>query len=58
MKKKLINFQFTVKEAAYLYEEIDRIRGYVGILGLSEECEPWIICDKFCDQYKNQINDK
>jgi|TARA_X000000368_G_scaffold247145_1_gene195195 hypothetical protein len=58
MKKKLIKFQFTEKEAAYLYEEIDRIRGYVGILGLSEECEPWIICDKFCDQYKNQINDK
>ena len=58
MKKKLIKFQFTEKEAAYLYEEIDRIRGYVGILGLSEEFEPWIICDKFCDQYKNQINDK
>ena len=58
MKKKLIKFQFTEKEAAYLYEEINRIRGYVGILSLSEECEPWIICDKFCDQYKNQINDK
>ena len=58
MTEKLFDFQFTEKEAAYLYEEIDRIRGYVGILGLSEECEPWIICDKFCDQYKNQINDK
>ena len=57
MKKKLIKFQFTEKEAAYLYEEIDRIRGYVGILGLSEECEPWMICDKFCDQYKSQTNE-
>ena len=54
MNKKRIKFEFTEKEAAYLYEEINRIRGYVGILGLSEECEPWMICDKFCDQYKNQ----
>ena len=58
MTEKLFDFQFTEKEAAYLYEEIHRIEGYVGILGLEEECEPWIICNKFCKQYKNQINDK
>jgi hypothetical protein len=55
MAKKLIKFEFTEKEAAYLYEEIHRIEGYVGILGLEDECEPWVICNKFCKQYKEQI---
>ena len=53
MTEKLFDFQFTEKEAAYLYEEIYRIGGYVGILGTSPE--PWEVCDKFCKQYKNQI---
>ena len=57
MKKKLIKFEFTEKEAAYLYEEIHRIEGYVGILGLDDESEPWVICNKFCKQYKSQINE-
>ena len=55
MNKKRIKFEFTEKEAAYLYEEIHRIEGYVGILGLEDECEPWVICNKFCKQYKEQI---
>jgi len=57
MKKKLIKFEFTEKEAAYLYEEIHRIEGYVGILGLEDECEPWVICNKFCKQYRRQIDE-
>ena len=55
MNKKLIKFEFTEKEAAYLYEEIHQIEGYVGILGLEDECEPWVICNKFCKQYKEQM---
>jgi len=57
MKKKLIKFEFTEKEAAFLYEEIHRIEGYVGILGLEDECEPWVICNKFCKQYRRQIDE-
>ena len=55
MKKKLIKFEFTEKEAAYLYEEIHRIKGYVGILGIKPE--PWEVCHKFCKQYRRQINE-
>ena len=57
MTKKLFDFQFTEEEADYLYEEIHRIEGYVGILGLDDESEPWVICNKFCKQYKSQINE-
>jgi len=53
MTEKLFDFQFTEKEAAYLYEEIHRIGGYVGILGTTPE--PYEVCDKFCKQYKTQI---
>ena len=55
MKKKLIKFEFTEKEAAYLYEEIYRIKGYVGILGIKPE--PWEVCHKFCKQYRRQIDE-
>ncbi len=51
--EKLFDFQFTEKEAAYLYEEIHRIEGYVGILGTNPE--PWEVCSKFCKQYQSQI---
>ena len=57
LNKKRIKFEFTEKEAAYLYEEIHRIEGYVGILGLDDESEPWVICNKFCKQYKSQTNE-
>ena len=52
MTKKLFDFQFTEEEADYLYEEIHRIEGYVGILGTNPE--PWEVCHKFAKQYKNQ----
>lgn len=55
MNKKLIKFEFTEKEAAYLYEEIHRIEGYVGILGTNPE--PWEVCSKFCKQYRRQIDE-
>ena len=51
--EKLFDFQFTEKEAAYLYDEIHRIKGYIGILGINPE--PWDVCDKFCEQYQSQI---
>ena len=50
--EKLFDFQFTEKEAAYLYDEIHRIKGYIGILGINPE--PWDVCHKFCKQYENQ----
>lgn len=53
MIKKLFHFQFTEEEATYLYEEIHRIGGYVGILGTTPD--PYEVCDKFCKQYKKQI---
>ena len=52
MPKKLFDFQFTEKEAAYLYDEIHRIKGYIGILGINPE--PWDVCHKFCKQYEDQ----
>tara|TARA_B100001778_G_C18361848_1_gene526783 strand:+ start:372 stop:539 length:168 start_codon:yes stop_codon:yes gene_type:complete len=52
MTKKLFDFQFTEKEADYLYDEIHRIKGYIGILGINPE--PWDVCHKFCKQYEDQ----
>tara|TARA_Y100001973_G_scaffold52194_1_gene77390 strand:- start:286 stop:465 length:180 start_codon:yes stop_codon:yes gene_type:complete len=56
MTKKVLKFEFTEQEASYLYEEIHRIEGYVGILGTNPE--PWEVCSKFCTQYQDQITTK
>ena len=53
MTEKLFDFQFAEKEAAYLYDEIHRIKSYVGVLGTNPE--PYDVCSKFCEQYQSQI---